>query len=229
MRVYRIALGLALLVFPACGKSECHKTYRGTANVSNKEDLTQFFCTEDVQGTVWVEDANLTTLTFPALKTVSGNFIVQMNFNLTSLDLPALTNVGGEFHLQTNPSLTSLTVPSLTTIQTLNWRDLSFAVLDVPQLAQTTADFDLTDCNGLTDVTMPNLTAVAGDFVIANTTVASLAGLSQLSSVGGAFVMEYNCALSSSAAQTLWQQVATQQGVGGAVTVANNAGTGSCP
>jgi hypothetical protein len=228
MRAKFIGLAPILLCVTSCGKNNCERIVNGPADISSSADVDRFACTETINGHVWVENSNLAAIELPQLKTVGGNFIMQTNFALTTVELPTLQSVGGEFHLKANP-LTTLTVPSLTAVGTLNWRDLRFATLNVPALTQTTADFDLTDCNGIHEAQMPSLTMVGGDFVLANTTISSVGGFGKLSEVGGAFVIENNSALAECLAEALEQQVATQVGIGGAVTMVHNTGTGFCP
>jgi hypothetical protein len=70
----------------------------------------------------------LTSLSLPALTSVSGILQVYDNAALTNVSLPALTSVSGDFQVTENTALTSMSLPVLTTVGGVFRVENSFAL-----------------------------------------------------------------------------------------------------
>ena len=132
-----------------------------------------------VGGLYVADNSTLTSLSLPALTTVSENVRVSSNTALTSLELPALTTVGGGLLVQYNTALTSLHLPALQTCGGL----AASTPLDVHGNA------------ALTSLSLPALTTASGGLAIAtNATLADL-GLPALVTLRGSLSVTDNTML----------------------------------
>lgn len=92
---------------------------------------------------------NLTSISFPALETLDGNYIFYSLSKLTTLSLPSLTTVGpnAAYCISDLPVLTSLNLPILSAIN---------------------GGYSIFDLTALTSLSLPELTTVGGHDAIKN-------------------------------------------------------------
>lgn len=148
---------------------------------------------------------NLTTLNFPALRTVGGgsgidmfgNPLVSINFNslvtsngqaafnsssLTSVSLPKLTTTGS-FDIANNTHIASFSVPSLVTGGNLNLDNITpLTTASFPALTSC-SDLLLNGSSSLTSFSAPNLQTIGGVTNMSGTALTSLS-LPSLTSTG---------------------------------------------
>lgn len=159
-----------------------------------------------IQGDLIVRDSDITTLSFPNLRFVTGNVAVYGNDQITTIDLGSLELTGGFVSVDENPAVTTIDLdgltrtgdhlyigeaPALTTLSlsALNHvgRDLiisteSSASIDLnPAIDHVGFDYYYGENNGTTQLTVGPDAYVGDDFVIHNNmALASLVVMPQL-------------------------------------------------
>jgi hypothetical protein len=117
---------------------------------------------------------DVTTLPFPALKTVRGALRLQTNRGMTSLNLPELTTVGltpmqgfpVSLELRDLPALTTVSLPKLAAVGSDTLGDLELSDLpvlssvDLRELRSVNASLHLYGLTALTSFSAPSLTTV---------------------------------------------------------------------
>ena len=141
-----------------------------------------------------VDDAGLSTLSFPNLQTVGGDFIVTGNPDLVTISAPMLTEVGGSVHISGNTAATVIDLGSLTTVS--GSIDISgntaAGVINISSLDTVAGSIDISGNTGATVIDLGSLTTVSGSIDISGNTAAGVINLSSLTTVSGSIDLSGN-------------------------------------
>ena len=119
----------------------------------------------DYQESQNTELATVNQDAFPDLITVTGS-VVCYQCAITSLIFPALTTVGGDFYAYGNAAMTTLSLPKLTTVGGYFWahQNVEMTTLSLPKLTTVEGNFGAFLNEKMTTLSLPALTTVGGDF-----------------------------------------------------------------
>lgn len=156
--------------------------------------------------------ANLRSLNFPSLVTVSGNF--NLSLNLTSMDFNNLATVTGSF----TPNVTGLTACSFPALVSTGAFTPSFAnatSANLNNLTTITGAFNPASLAALTSLSMPALATVTSTFTLSSSSITLVSAPSMITVGTVSFTM------SSLTNTTGFWTVGTLKSVGGNITMSN--------
>ena len=159
----------ALLLGVGCGKSlNCESTDNGngTTTVACNNDTRELVCTNPdcsgIESDLFIHVWNLTSINLAGLTNV-GKMVIYSNAALTSISLPALTTVSGGMSVYDNAALTNLSLPALTTVSgNLSVTGSALTSLSLPALTTVSGNLSVTGST-LTSLSLPALTTVSGN------------------------------------------------------------------
>ena len=172
-------------------------------------------------------DDALTSLSFPALTTVGSNFAASNMPALTTVSLPALKTLGGNLNFIMDPELTSVSVPVLTTTNEI---DIDTAPklpsFSLPALTTTAGVIAIKSNAIMTSVSAPLLTTSASIYITSNPALTTLT-LSALTTVSGAMTVQLNAALRQCVVDAIKTKITT--GPTTYTTFSNDGMPNTCP
>lgn len=121
----------------------------------------------------------LSSVSFPALTSVSENIGISNNTPLTTINLPLLTTIGTYLDIGQSLGLTSISLPQLTTVgEQLSLRNTAVSTLTIPNLI-TVGNLNIATNSSLSSLSLPSLTSITS--YVDNTTITGNTNLTSVS------------------------------------------------
>ncbi len=145
----------------------------GDFQVDNLDLLTEVSILDQISsiGNLTItNNAQLNTVTFNQLQTMTGNFRITFNSSLSSLSVPQLNQIGGELRVTNIGSgLTNLSFPLLVSSGNVWISDIAgVTIINFLEYQTANGVLNIGSCSNLTTINLPELLSVGNDFSINN-------------------------------------------------------------
>ncbi len=166
------------------------------------------------------ENAALTSVVMPSLKSISGSLFIQKNTLLSSIQFPVLTLIGDLLEIVSNPSLTTMNFPKLkeTGAGLTISKNTSLPGIDGLKALETVGYMKITSSNFANIDALSNVHTLVGLEIALNPSLVNLDGLS-----GVTEIFDYVSIFQNNALVNI-DGLSNVKSIHGKVTISSNAG-----